>query len=369
MGRVASCEAKGYVKMDEYLVNKRRKIQENNADLEQISNLFKGKSFYLNGYLDGVGYGDFKLLILQRGGMVYDYLSSKVTHIIASTMTNSKLIQIKKPIIRPDWIHDCIAQNKILSFHSYLLNHQGNMTLDFKMVEQKQDEENTDHSELNLNDPFIRQNTTLDPDFLVKFFAKSRLHHLTSWKHELIDYVYTNFKTKQISKYKQKCIMHVDLDAFFVSVSLLDNRHLRDLPVVIAHSSMQVDESTSEIASCNYVSRGFGIKNGMRLATAKIKCPDLNVLPYDFTKYRDVSTRFFDVLFKYANQIQVNSCDEGLIDVSDRVASGQGILDIAEMIRKDVFEATGNLSIVNQRRMYCVCGMWLKYSISKTCDI
>jgi DNA repair protein REV1 len=324
--------------MDEYLINKRRKIQETNGHIEQISSLFKGKSFYLNGYLDGIGYGDFKALILKRGGIVYDYLSSKVTHIIASTMTNSKLIQIKKPIIKPDWVHDCILHDRIISLHSYLLNPlQNNMVLDFGKV----DASENDSKELNLDDPFIRQNTTLDPDFLNKFFAKSRLHHLTSWKHELIDYVYQKMKNKTVKNYQKRSIMHVDLDAFFVSVSLLDKPQLKHLPVVIAHSSNQLDESTSEIASCNYVSRGFGIKNGMLLRTAKIKCPELHVLPYDFVKYRQVSSRFFDVLLKYANQIQVNSCDEAIIDVSNQTDSGSGIIEVAEMIRKDVFEATG----------------------------
>ncbi len=253
-------------------------------------------------------------------------------------MTSSKLDQIKRPIIRPDWIHDCISQDRIISFHSYLLNPPlNNMVLEFKKV----DVSKSDSKELDLDDPFIRQNTTLDPDFLVNFFSKSRLHHLTSWKHELIDYVYQTMKNADIKKYKKKSIMHVDLDAFFVSVSLLDKPHLVHLPVVIAHSNSQVDESTSEIASCNYISRGFGIKNGMLLRTAKIKCPELYVLPYDFAKYRQVSSRFFDVLMKYANQIQVNSCDEAIIDVSNQTDSGRGVIKVAEMIRADVFEATG----------------------------
>lgn len=327
--------------MDDYLVNKRRKIQDSNVDIEQISFLFKGKSFYLNGYLNGVGYGDFKMLLLTRGGIVYDYLSSNVTHIIASSMTNSKLIQIRKPILRPDWVHDCIAQNKILSLHSYLLNQPNNMIIDFKNVEEEKVEEKSDHKELNLNDPFIRKNTTLDPDFLANFFSKSRLHHLTNWKQELIEYVSTHMK-KCSAKAKQKWILHVDLDAFFVSVSLLNKPNLKEFPVVIAHSSLNADDSTSEIASCNYVSRQFGIKNGMRLATAKIKCPELHVLPYDFENYRDVSYKFFDVLIKYSNQIQVNSCDEAIIDVSERVGLAKDVMGIMELIRKDVYEATGN---------------------------
>ena len=331
--------------MDVYLQNKRRKIQDNNSSIEHISSLFKGKSFYLNGYLDGVAYGDFKLLILKRGGLVYDYLSPNVTHIIASTITNSKSINIKKPIIRPDWIHDCISQDKILPIHSYLLNNSNNMTLDFKSVESTHGCSSTGLDELDLNDPFIRQNTTLDPDFLTKFFAKSRLHHLTSWKHELIDYVSQNLKTKSSSISQKKLFMHVDLDAFFVSVSLLDKPHLKNSPVVIAHSTFNSDESTSEIASCNYVARGFGIKNGMRLASAKSKCTDLQVLPYDFEKYREVSRTFFNVLLKYANQIQVNSCDEAFIDVSNQIEMGLDVLEVGEIIRREVLETTGNLTL------------------------
>lgn len=53
--------------------------------------------------------------------------------------------------------------------------------------------------------------------------------------------------------------------------------------------------SMSEIASCSYEARKFGIKNGMFLGQAVKLCPDLKTLPYDF----EVRKNTFSVLYLY----------------------------------------------------------------------
>ena len=76
--------------------------------------------------------------------------------------------------------------------------------------------------------------------------------------------------------------VHIDMDAFFCSVALSapSNSHLRHLPVAAA-----VGMGHSEITSCNYVARSFGVSSGMYVGTArKTICPQLRVLPFDLNK-------------------------------------------------------------------------------------
>lgn len=111
-----------------------------------------------------------------------------------------------------------------------------------------------------------------------------------------------------------KVVMHIDMDCFFVSVGLRMRPDLRGKPVAVTHArtnrgnSNNVDRqvefslymqrlpdgvegrvgdldnncSMSEIASCSYEARKYGIKNGMFLGVALKMCPDLKPIPYDF---------------------------------------------------------------------------------------
>lgn len=108
--------------------------------------------------------------------------------------------------------------------------------------------------------------------------------------------------------------MHIDMDCFFVSVGLRDRPDLKGKPVAVTHArtnkgnanntDRQVEFSLymqrlpegatgkiedldnncslSEIASCSYEARKYGIKNGMFLGAALKLCPDLKTIPYNF---------------------------------------------------------------------------------------
>lgn len=122
---------------------------------------------------------------------------------------------------------------------------------------------------------FLQQEDTLNTnseEFISDFYKSSRLHHLSTWKYELMDYA-----QELLQKYpNKKCsanpnvIMHVDMDCFFASVSLLSRPDLQDKPVGVSHivtgksSASSMKDSTSSVASCNYSARSFGIRNGMR---------------------------------------------------------------------------------------------------------
>ena len=171
-----------------------------------------------------------------------------------------------------------------------------------------------------LADPRMRNASVVNPDFLQQYYRESRLHHLSTWKAELKAQLQAAAREKSDSRTSQRrpvpgarrYILHVDFDSFFAAVSILKHPELRDKPVAIAHGP----GSGSEIASCNYVARARGVKNGMWMKGAMQSCPDLHVLPYDFPAYEDASRKFYNSVLSIPGVVQSVSIDEALVDIT-----------------------------------------------------
>ncbi|KAF2789219.1 DNA repair protein [Melanomma pulvis-pyrius CBS 109.77] len=200
--------------------------------------------------------------------------------------------------------------------------------LDIASPTKKSDLTAEEHNAILLQDPKVRKSTVVDPNFLEQYYRESRLHHLSTWKADLKSQLQALAAEKSSSqKTKQKrspgtrrYVLHVDFDSFFAAVSLKKNPQYKEKPAVVAHGN----GSGSEIASCNYPARKFGIKNGMWMKKAQELCPDLKVLPYDFPGYEEASRTFYDVILDAGGVVQSVSIDEALIDVSNICAATGG---------------------------------------------
>ena len=185
-----------------------------------------------------------------------------------------------------------------------------------------------EHNAILLRDPRIRKSTVVDPNFLEQYYRESRLHHLSTWKAHLKSQLQALASEKNPpQKPKQKrpqnarrYILHVDFDSFFAAVSLKKYPQYKDKPAVVAHGN----GSGSEIASCNYPARKFGIRNGMWMKRAQELCPDLKILPYDFPAYEAASNAFYNIVVATGGIVQSVSIDEALIDVSSLCISTEG---------------------------------------------
>ncbi|BCR92729.1 putative DNA damage repair protein Mus42 [Aspergillus chevalieri] len=179
-----------------------------------------------------------------------------------------------------------------------------------------------------LNDPRMRGSSVVNPEFLQQYYRESRLHHLSAWKAELKAQLQVAAKEKTISQAGKKkrapgarrYILHVDFDCFFAAVSTLKHPELSGKPVAIAHGT----GTGSEIASCNYVARSHGVKNGMWMKGALQACPELQVLPYDFSAYEDASRKFYSAVLAIDGVVQSVSIDEALVDITSSCLEAGG---------------------------------------------
>uniref|UniRef100_A0A183BCI6 UmuC domain-containing protein n=1 Tax=Echinostoma caproni TaxID=27848 RepID=A0A183BCI6_9TREM len=89
-----------------------------------------------------------------------------------------------------------------------------------------------------------------------------------------------------------RCIVHVDMDAFYAAVEIRDQPELRFLPVAVGSNSM--------LSTSNYIARRYGVRAGLPGFLGKKLCPNLHIIPPDFARYTEASRSVRAVLSQYA---------------------------------------------------------------------
>jgi len=107
-------------------------------------------------------------------------------------------------------------------------------------------------------------------------------------------------------------ILHVDLDAFFVSVEQALVPDLVGKPVVVGGSP----DRRGVVASASYEARVFGINSGMPLAQAYRLCPQAIFLQGSYPAYRDASEKFMTILADFSPCLEPAGLDEAYLDIT-----------------------------------------------------
>ncbi|KAK6463521.1 DNA repair protein [Scheffersomyces coipomensis] len=372
------------------------------------STIFESCIIFVNGHTNP-SINEIHRLVILNGGKFISYLTKKsaATHIICSRLTPRKKIEFRNyKIVKPEWIVDCINQGKLLDWKLYRIIEDidyGQKRLNFNNnddddsnddpilpgqqvvndsdsdeVDENQmlpltqpDEEKEPNSQFSLQDINEEEQKDMEkvfensnsksvdakhPDFLKHFFANSRLHHLSVWKADLrlkfLRKIIKDQSNSMTSKHntkknnKRSIIMHIDFDCFFATASCLNHPKLdinKD-PIAVTHGLR-----TSDIASCNYVARKFGVKNGMWVTGALKLCPNLIKLDYDFVNYEKYSNEFYNYLSTYNDKFDTIfpvSIDEVLVDITSYCEDHDDddlqtlIADLCTTIRRDIFQLT-----------------------------
>jgi DNA polymerase-4 len=126
------------------------------------------------------------------------------------------------------------------------------------------------------------------------------------------------------------------MDAFFVSVELLNRPDLRGKPVVVGGRPDQ----RGVVSAASYEARKFGIHSAMPLRTAARLCPHAVFLDGHHEKYSEWSDRVASVLAKFSPIVEMVSIDEAYLDLAGTERLHGPPLAAADKLLRSITQAT-----------------------------
>ena len=120
----------------------------------------------------------------------------------------------------------------------------------------------------------------------------------------------------------QRWIMHVDMDAFYASVEILDNPKLKGLPVIVGGRSAR-----GVVSTCSYEARKFGVHSAMPLFEAKRLCPQGVFVPVRMGRYAEMSAKIMTIFRETSPLVEQLSIDEAFVDLTgmERLGGAEAI--------------------------------------------
>lgn len=106
-------------------------------------------------------------------------------------------------------------------------------------------------------------------------------------------------------------ILHVDMDAFYASVEVLDDPSLAGKPLIVGGM-----EGRGVVSSASYEARRFGVRSAMGVAQALRLCPQAVVVPPHFERYAALSRQVMSIFHDITPLVEPLSIDEAFLDLS-----------------------------------------------------
>jgi len=135
---------------------------------------------------------------------------------------------------------------------------------------------------------------------------------------------------------RRSSIMHVDMDAFFVSVELRSRPGLRGKPVIVGYPA-----DRSVVLSASYEARKFGVKSAMPMAVAARICPTAVIIEPRHKLYYEVSAQLMAIFGSITDLVEPLSVDEAFLDVGGAIRRIGSPEEIGGMIRRRVRDELG----------------------------
>jgi DNA polymerase IV len=124
------------------------------------------------------------------------------------------------------------------------------------------------------------------------------------------------------------------MDAFYVSVELLERPDLRGMPVIVGPRE---PDSRGVVMTASYEARRFGVHSALPMAIARRRCPQAVVIPRNMDRYTAASAKVMAVLHRYSDLVEVVGMDEAYVELSGSPAPKTR----ARQIKREVLAKTG----------------------------
>ena len=140
-----------------------------------------------------------------------------------------------------------------------------------------------------------------------------------------------------VSPERPRAIVHLDLDAFFAAVEVLDRPELADRPLLIGGRP----EQRGVVATASYAARAYGCRSAMPMARALQLCPEAIVLSPRHGRYRSVSRQVMALLRQAAPLVEQVSIDEAYLDLTDVLDAWDEAVGRARRLQQQVRDEAG----------------------------
>jgi DNA polymerase-4 len=129
---------------------------------------------------------------------------------------------------------------------------------------------------------------------------------------------------------QSRAIVHLDLDAFYAAVEILENPDLENEPLIIGGRYRGV------VATASYKAREFGVHSAMPMAHALKLCPQAILLPPRISAYQEYSRQVMAILREYTALVEQMSIDEAYLDLTGEIEQWDDAVVIAQQIQSRV---------------------------------
>jgi DNA polymerase-4 len=140
----------------------------------------------------------------------------------------------------------------------------------------------------------------------------------------------------------ERAVIHVDMDAFYAAVEVMDDPSLSGKPVIVGGTP----EGRGVVSAASYEAREFGVHSAMSAYRAKRLCPDGVFLRPRMSRYVEISKRIRAIFHDYTPLVEPISLDEAFLDVTGSQRLFGSAVEIGRAIKRRIRDEVGLVASV-----------------------